>query len=352
VKKRCSSKCIILLLLLLLFLIVFYLCFFSFLFKFLGPWEKYRIKPGGSVAVAQGGAIGNDLIVFGGYANGGLSSATNQTWVYDTLQQKWHECDPIPIPLGITHMPNVIVNNSHIYACGGYLSGTNPGFPAQKQCFVYTHGNTMGTQWKSLPDLPDIRAGGAMIYNTKQNSIIYATGADFHSPNPPRQVDWPTVWELDLDYIMNGWKERTNTPYIANHVGTTTVLYQGIERHYIVGGQEAHNEYSGQYHYLYEYDANNNDWIQRANLPTGTSHIQSSVFSYKDCGMFVIGGKHNRNQVSKSVLYYDIATNQWYKIGDTPSKISATVCDIMNDTMIYCQSGCIGCNFSWRIQIE
>jgi N-acetylneuraminic acid mutarotase len=284
----------------------------------------------------------------GGYDNGGLATATNKTWAYNVTSQTWRQMDSIPIELGVTHMPIVFVG-SNIYACGGFVNGTSPGLPARKECFMYSHENALGSQWTRIPDLPDIRAGGAMFYDSIRNSIFYATGADFHSPNPPRPVDWSTVWELSLANPI-AWTARSASPYKANHVGFTTVVYQGVERHFMMGGQEAHNEWSGQLNRTYEYVSTTDTWIQRASMLSGTSHIQSSVIPYNNCGVLVVGGKNNLASVSSDVVYYDIGTNTWSKIGTTPTSISASVCDVI-DGYLYCQTGCIGCKFSYRIPI-
>jgi hypothetical protein len=103
--------------------------------------------------------------MFGGFINS-LSSATNVTRAYDTTSQTWRQLDDIPFPSGITHIPKVFVDNK-IIACGGFIGGNSANLDARNECFMYTHGNAAGTQWVSIPSLPDIRAGGAMFHDSR-----------------------------------------------------------------------------------------------------------------------------------------------------------------------------------------
>jgi hypothetical protein len=44
----------------------------------------------------------------------------------------------------------------------------------------------------------------------------------------------------------------------ANHVGGATVTYGGVQRHYIVGGQDGLNENGGNKDSVYEYISSSN----------------------------------------------------------------------------------------------
>jgi hypothetical protein len=312
-------------------------------------WEVYTAKPGSAVAEAQGGFIGTDLFLFGGF-DGGWNKATNKSYYMNTVTQNWTEVDPIPIPKGVTHMGNVIVGNK-VYGCGGYTGGVSGGLPATAVCFVYTHGNPSGTQWTALPNLPFLRSGGAMFYDKIRNSIYYATGADLHDiPQPPRPVDWQTVWELNLDNIGAGWISRANLPYRANHAGGTTVSYHGIERHFVLGGQDGPNEAYGNYNLLFEYNAVTDIWTQRANMSVPAGHVSSSTVAYKDCGFFIMGGANNCKCKTSAIYYYDIGSNNWTLIGNLPQAVNTPVCGVLDD-WIYCQSGVAFSKNSWRRKI-
>jgi hypothetical protein len=220
-----------------------------------------------------------------------------------------------------------------------FFLGVNNGFPASPQCFLYTHGNVPGTQWTSLPNLPDQRAGGSLLYSKARHSLIFATGASIKDT-----FDWYTVWELSLHNTTAGWKSRNNIPYRANHVGGATVTYGGVERHYVLGGQNASNEQYGNYNMLYEYIANTDTWTRKADMPQATGHISASTLAYNDCGVIILGGANN------CWCHTSIGSNNWTKIGDLPVALNTPVCSIVND-WLYCQSGVAWGNFSWKAQL-
>jgi hypothetical protein len=216
---------------------------------------------------------------------------------------------------------------------------------------MYTHGKAPGTQWSALPNLPFIRSGGAMFYDTIRNLIYYATGCDRDNiPNPPRPVDIYTVWELKLNNLMGGWESQANIPYQANHVGGTTVNFQGVERHYVLGGQEGRNEHYGNCNLLYEYNAATDTWIQRANMTVATGHISASTVPYKNCGFFIMGGAIICNCKTSAIYYYDIRANNWTLIGNLPMVVNTPVCSLLDD-WIYCQSGVAFSKNAWRRKV-
>jgi N-acetylneuraminic acid mutarotase len=183
------------------------------------------------------------------------------------------------------------------------------------------------------------------MYNKARNSLIFATGAEIKDTN-----DSYTVWELALNYTAANWTTKRDIPYRANHVGGTTVMYGGVERHYVLGGQNSTNEQYGNYNFMYEYDANTDIWTRKADMPKATGHISASTLAYKDCGLIILGGANNCWCRTSAIYYYSIEANNWTKIGDLPVALNTPVCSILND-WVYCQSGVAWGNFSWKAQL-
>jgi Kelch motif len=278
----------------------------------------------------MGGFIGTDLFQFGGFGTS-FRVGSNRAAYQSTVTGLWTQVDPLPNPKGISHMGTVIVGNK-VYACGGFVGGLGGGFVATNECYVYTHKNPSGSQWATLPSLPGIRAGGGLMYDTVRNSLIFATGADEKRFS---NVDHYDVWELALDDIAAGWVSIVPLPYRANHVGATTVDYQGIEKHFVVGGQHGSQEFVGNYDLAYEFNFVTNAWTQIANIPLPTGHTSSSTIPYKTCGFFIMGGSNNCDCRTSAIYYYDIGTNTWTRIGDLPKAGNTPVCSILGD-WLYC----------------
>jgi hypothetical protein len=298
-------------------------------------------------AESQGGMIGNDLVVISGFA-GRWDKCTAKVYAYNTMSSDatttWQEMDNFPIADGLTHGASVIVRDI-LYICGGYVGG-HPGRETSK-CFAYNHSSPIGMQWRGIPDLPQGRAGGALFFDSSKTSLLYATGATRPNPNDKMEtVDHTDAWELSLLAEEFSWIDRTDLPYHGNHVSHATVTYGGIERHYIIGGQVAENEKTGNLDDVYEWDAIHENWIQRSSLPFPRGHASSSTVSY-GCGIILAGGAVNGGKQTKDIIYYGTDTDKWTSIGVLPFSIRTPVCAISGD-YLYCQTGKLNRIFSYR----
>lgn len=90
--------------------------------RLVGPWipsVEYPLN----LDEAQGGKIGNDLIVVGGYLLD-YRKATPQVWALDTTDTsaEWRQMDDMPISDGLTHGAFVMVEEMY-YMCGGFVVG-------------------------------------------------------------------------------------------------------------------------------------------------------------------------------------------------------------------------------------
>lgn len=316
--------------------------------KFVSSWEKYdHIEA--NLGESQGLILENgDFIVYSGF-NESFFSTTRNVYAYDTknVSSTWRIMDKIPLSNGMTHC--AFANKGNIlYSCGGYV-GKHPG-PTTSTCLKYTHTNPSGKQWEYLPNLPEPRAGGGLVLDSISNTLLYGTGASRPNPiTPMYTLDHSDVWELNLNDVSSGWQIKPIIPYKGNHIGSVTVQYKGMDRHYFVGGQLGEQEKSKNLNTMYEWIRSNTTWSKRTSLPIPRGHFSSSIIPYKECGFIIVGGRTNEYQFSE-ITYYDIELNNWTKIGDLPYKLNTPVCDIINN-MLYCQTGSIEQEFSWRRQI-
>jgi Kelch motif len=325
--------------------------------KFTSDWETYTPYPL-PLSEGHGGIIGTDLVLFSGFTST-YSFVTDKVFALDLSSLNgtsssspsalWREMDPFPITKGLTHA-GYVVQNDTIYSCGGYIGG--PPYPATSRCFRYIHTNPRGSQWSELPALPEVRAGGAMVYDTKRQSLIYATGADRHagSKETNASVDHNDVWELSLANYNGSWVLKEPIPYVANHVGYTTVKIGLTERHYVMGGQSASNESNGNQDSLYEYNSSSDTWIQRASMPFPRGHFSSSVVPYKHCGFFISAGAMNGDDKTSEVTYYSIQDDTWTQIGNLVFPLNTPICTMFGE-YLYCQTGVVNGKFSWRRKI-
>lgn len=319
--------------------------------RFEGGWEKSKNYPL-YVAEAQGAMIGEDLCVFSGFnePDGGYDAATTRNYALDTSDPnaQWRRLDDLPVSEGITHGGFVVVGTK-FYMCGGYLGG-HPG-PHIPTCLVYDHSASSGNQWSSLPDLPDGRAGGGMVYDSNTNSLTFAGGAERPNANNAHAEDYTDTWTLELDNLGAGWKRKKDIPFLANHMSFVTARDgKGKEVHIFVAGQIGENEYTGNIKDNYRYDVANDQWIKLQDMILTRGHAASSTRAIGN-GFLIAGGSTNENGKTASIHYYDVPSDTWTKIGDLPNPVNTPVCDISPDGYLYCESGWANWNYSFRRKI-
>ena len=333
--------------------------------KFVGGWEQNEIMYPIFIAEAQGAMIDTDFVLVSGFhdPNGGYDDATLLSYARDisSVDTPWRELDPLPTSYGITHGATVRVGTK-LYICGGYQGG-NPG-PHSADCLVLDHLAESGNQWSRLPDLPEGRSGGGMVYDSDSNSLIFSGGAVRPVAGNRHSVDYKNTWMLSLDNVEAGWAEKADLPFVANHMGaTTTKDALGHERHFFVGGQVGDDEDFGNISDNYEYFVQSDTWIKREFMPFTRGHANSSTRAF-GCGFFVAGGSTNGASEmgipqgkTSDISFYDTTTDSWTKIGDLVWNlgVNTPVCDIgidaANEQYIFCESGFANADYSYRRKI-
>jgi hypothetical protein len=287
-----------------------------------------------SVAEPHGLLVGDDLVIFSGFVKG-LANVVNRTYARDVtkVNSPWRRMDDVPIPVGITHTPTVLIGKK-VVMCGGYLGGV-PG-PHVARCFIYDHNKPPGTgQWTRIPPLPDGGSAGAgLIYDTATRTLFYASGAKRPKLGDRFSVDIDTVWKFTFVRGQKQWVASTPIPFKSNHMSSVT--YRDVttnkERHFFLGGQIGENEFTGNIPDMYELIVSTETWIRRASMPMGRGHAMSSTRSI-GCGLIIASGSVNtvsttvKNRTA-DISYYDVPTNRWTSIGSISYGMVTPIVDI------------------------
>lgn len=291
------------------------------------------------VGEAQGGMIGNDLVVTGGFHRGFATVAVD-TYAMSAADGSWRRMDDFPLAEGMTHAAFAI-HGMKMYMCGGYIGG-HPG-PSSDDCFVYDHSISpgRGKQWSRLPSLPSPRGGGGMTYDTRYQVLVFAGGATRPVAGIADAIDHDTTWLLAPGTPEYGWQKQKSFPLLGNHLSFVNALdSKGTEHLMYVGGQISEEENDGNLDELYEYDPLDDKWITLATMPFPRGHASASTLAY-GCGFIVGGGAVNGNGARKKtddVSYYDISADSWTQIGTMYFEIKTPICGIHSD-YLYCASG-------------
>jgi len=306
--------------------------------QFVSGWEtltQYPLR----VGEAQGGVIGTDLVVTGGFLQGW--SVTNTTYALDltTANANWRRMDDFPLAQGMTHAAFAI-HETKMYFCGGYL-GTHPG-QAVADCFLYDHAAAAGQQWSRLPDLPEPRAGGGLVYNKNFGVLIFAGGAVRPYHGNAQATDYNDTWMLAPGTLEYGWVQQASIPHFGNHLSYVTTSTDGSNlRHFMMGGQEGEDEKLGNLDALVEYIPLSDEWVSRSSMSFPRGHASSSTVPF-GCGFLIAGGAIDGTSYSKArtadISYYDPILDVWQSIGSLVSDWKTPVCGIYGD-YLYCSTG-------------
>lgn len=318
--------------------------------KFVGTWSGRNPKYPIHVAEAQGAMIGNTMFLVSGFSVN-YQTTTTRCYAMDTTASRivWQRMDDLPGTVGTTHAPSVVIGTK-FYMCGGYVGG-HPG-PQSDKCFVYDNSVAPGNakQWSSFLSLPDGRGGGGMVYDTKRNSLIFASGAKRPQAGNAFAVDYNNTWMYSFADPSAGWVPKASIPFVANHMSSVTAIDgTGNEHHFFMGGQNSEIECCGNHKEIYEFDAENETWIRRADMPVTRGHAASSTRPIS-CGFLIAAGTTNEYGKTADVSYYNIPTDAWTSIGNLTNALNTPVCDLKGG-YLYCESGWVNVGFSYRRQI-
>jgi Kelch motif len=289
--------------------------------------------------------VGNDFIQFSGYT-GRFTNITNQTYCRDITQlnSPWQRMEDVPVALGITHVPTVVVGTK-VYLCGGYY-GFVRGLHIP-DCFVYDHAKAPGTgQWSRLPNLPNGGSGGGgMIFDRLRNALYYSGGAQRFTLGNTESTDVTDTYRYFFDNPSAGWVATTPIPYKGNHLSYVTHTDAlGRQRHFFLGGQVGKYECCQNLADNFEFIAATETWVRRAPLTVPRGHAAASTRPI-GCGFIIAGGSINTVNASSApthtpdVSYYNIPTDTWTTIGKLPSKIATPLVDIHPNGYMYFSNG-------------
>jgi hypothetical protein len=277
-------------------------------------------------------AVGERVLVFGGYYNDAVQ-ATTAVQAYDTRSGQWTDLAPLPQPL--SHQA-VAVDGGRVWLLGGYV-GDHPG-PSTDAVWLY---DTTTDTYQPGPSLPAPRGAGtaAIVGRT-----LHFLGGATRTAGLLDDTDQPEHWVLDLDAAVVGagstgdpaggatWQARLPLPTPRNHLGSAVV----DGRIYVVGGQHGHYEADDQEQAVEVYDAGAEMWTPVAGLPVGRGHVMWSVVTYQ--GHVIVAGGMTDGPVTSALVHaYDPLTDVWVRLANLPKPRKSPVMRVVGDRFVVSQ---------------
>jgi N-acetylneuraminic acid mutarotase len=242
--------------------------------------------------------IGNLIYAFGGFDDPAFD-CTNRADVYNMSTDTWTQLADMPETINHAGMIYDSAANN-IWVIGGYTGDEDE--PGINQVWEYSLTNNTWAAGPSLPSgvgAPDVALIGRNIH------VI-----DGLTETPAGvEVNTTEHWVMSLDNQQAGWTNAAAMPTPRNHSACVTV--NGLI--YVIGGQNATDEYSGNIAEVDAYNPATDTWTTVASLPEGRSHTMNSTVVYNG-KILVIGGEINGTPFSPDVLEYDPTANTWTKL--------------------------------------
>lgn len=282
-------------------------------------WSKSSLKTTIGKNETRGLQIGNKIYVMGGFTDG-FHKTLNNLDIFDLGTQTWSKGASLP---GAQSHAGIATDGKYIYYVSGqYGTRFGAGNVARgtKESWRY---EIAANKWETFVSLPGERFAPGLVH---LDGKLYCFGG----AGPDRIQSTNDTFVLDLKNTAAGWTKAAPMLIPADHFGVTT--YNG--KIYAVGGEHDHSRGYAQHDFLLSYDPSTNKWARLADLPTHSSHFESSLF-VRDGKIWVIGGTTDGLAKLKEVRAYDPANNTWTMYAPLPRGSDSGVIGIKGDRLWY-----------------
>lgn len=302
-------------------------------------WQRVTDAPAfhieGATAIVDG-----KLFIFSGFASNALVPS-NRTDVYDIATDTWETIavPRSPTPFASSHI-QAATDGQFIWIAGGFL-GPDPGTPTD-ETWRY---DTVNDVWQAGPDLPALRASGALARHGR--TLHYMGGL-----TTDRNIDQPDHWTLDLDDPLATWQVAPPMPQPRNHMQAQAIG----DLIYVIGGQFRHDTNPVDVNLLSAFNVATQTWETRANLLEARSHFEPATFLV-DGRIVGFGGRNNQNGQAAldTAIEYNPLTDTWRELGDLPLTLIGPAANTFNGFVVLTTGGRnynVGQTSTWINQLQ
>ena len=264
--------------------------------------------------------VRNKLYVIGGYQT--LTRMCNKMQIYDIETDEWTYGPGLPSGFPLSHA-GIATDGRYIFVVSG-----QPGpacEPATDKCWAL---DLYNMTWESLAPLPGARYAPVLQYVSGNLHLISGAIEDRvtistdHFVLRVRESSDQSL--LDPSFLKTqAWQKGPGIPVGGDHAGSV-VLDNMI---FVIGGEHGHGAMTfdpakccGTYHVhnlLYRFSPIEQKWERLADMPWGSSHIESQILII-DGRIIVLGGTGNRDIFVNRVQEYDPNRNCWRQMDRLP----------------------------------
>lgn len=255
-------------------------------------------------------SIGTKIYV--GMGKDATGAFKNDLWEYDTKEYTWTAKQSLP-DVGRVSCVGFSINGKGYVGLGNSASGM------LKDFWEY---NPDTNTWLRQADFPSTARWAT--FNISNNGLGYVGGGSNGVTN------FNDFWEYNPS--LNRWTSKANLPFFkvnGSGFSINNVMYMGFGQN-----MNSSTSTSGVNAFdIFQFDATNNRWIQRTNIPSDI--FTDTKFNFSIGGKGYIGRVDKDAPTNMKIYIYNPGTNQWERnfafdigIGNTPRYYGfATVVD-------------------------
>jgi len=264
-----------------------------------GRSSKALARDAFNVIVTAGGITGG---------TGGRYQATDRTFIYDAVADRWTEGDHLPQP---RHHLHLVAHNGFLYAMGGFTTAgaREAGSGWRMVPDLFRLDDPYG-RWKSMRPMPGPQAEAAVLSN---GGFIHIIGG--RAPAGSFNERWQDHIDTDRHWIYDSrtdeWYERA--PISLSRNSMAAVTHRGVI--YLFGGRRVSG---GNLAMTEAYDPLADRWQTMRPMPRAQAGLAAAILG---ATAFVFGGEYFGDRgggVYSEVWAYDLDEDRWRSAGRMP----------------------------------
>ena len=256
--------------------------------------------------------VGNKLFVIGGYQT--LTQMCQRMQICDIESGKWSNGPELPQGFPLSHA-GIASDGRFLFVVSG-----QPGPACEPATDKAWRLDLERMIWEPMSPLPVARYAPLLEYVDGNLHLISGATEDRETISDDHFILHIRDSEAEVSSVptleAQVWRKGPPIPLGGDHAGS--VVLDG--KIYVIGGEHGHarvtmdaSKCCGTYYvhnYLFRYEPKSEKWERLANMPFGSSHIESQIVII-DNRIIVLGGTGDRDMLIDRVQEYDPARNCW-----------------------------------------
>jgi N-acetylneuraminic acid mutarotase len=265
-------------------------------------WQRFRAIGRGPRQEQAVTALGTDIYIIGGviYDFNSTLQTVNFVEIFDTVSDSWSMVAPLPLPVNHANAATV---DGKVYVLGSLIP-VGPRWDAIPNSWFYSPFND---SWTELAPQPEGTARGSSAVGVLGSTIYLAGGTTYQEPYVGGTQDSVNTVS-SYDTVTNTWNtDFPPLPEPRQHVGAAVVN----ETMYVLGGRENGANLVQDTVFALDLDNVLSGWKTLSPMPTARGGLGCGTLGGK---IYCVGGENpdiGGHGVYKQNEVYDVGSDSW-----------------------------------------